>query len=357
MFTDRLAIWTLGLEPDLWERATAAEQRLYRAVCLCFMLLTFFGILAAYTLSWLITSRYIATILTGTLLSYVISNIVRFSMITVRRSLYEKSHSPETAQSDSLQSKWQRIGSFLKNKTPEFATILRTAFMVIIIQLIVFPLIILINWDGISYENEKMRNQLVLEFKERNIRKINSEIVDNKNQIYQLQASLDTLNNQNPLTQKKWAELTRLKNTELQLIQKQDSINNIVTPAYAARIANDYYPVLSFRLAFKSAIFSLIESAVLALVLIPFVLLRKLRTNASYTYSEESTKHYRNLVFDDYNESLAFIEQKLKGFGVANRYNEIWADPPFCTVYIKKADKRQIIPIQALFNNQNSQNP
>ena len=93
-----ITIEVLGLERDLWDKLEEPEQKTYINAILHyagFVICAFFG---SYTLLFLISSSYLLALIAGTILALILSSIVRFSLIILRKSIFDVSKSVKRNQ-------------------------------------------------------------------------------------------------------------------------------------------------------------------------------------------------------------------------------------------------------------------
>jgi hypothetical protein len=348
----------LGLERIIWERIPATEQARYRIVAYCFVSLTALAGTAAYMLLWLVTSSLAACILAGSMLAFVVSNVIRFSMITLRRSLYETSAEALPAGMQAGGGKTNKaIQVILKRLkaiiVPDFGTVVRVIVLFIMLQVIALPNMMLLNWGALSELNTVHRHALIGSYETRLSEEYGRKFRWQEEKIRATANALDTMGRENarefnPLLQKKQDELEQLEAGLAMLRRQQDSVSLVWTPAYARQLESRYFPVLTFRAVAAMPLTWLWESVLIGLMFYPLYLLKRLRNGGNFIYAEASTAHYRALVIHDYEQHLDVIQERLKTLGVKSAYHEIWEDPPFCTRYKKTFRAAVQVPLQSL---------
>jgi hypothetical protein len=358
--TEKLAIWTLGLEEDIWADISASEKSLYKRVGYCYVALTLLACTASFTLMWLITSSIAATIPSGAMLSFIVANIIRFSLITVRRSLYNETAesviTPPPPGNTRLKLIYMLKKLWLTLK-PDFSAVIRTGVMLVMLQLIVFPNTILMMWQSVSADNEAKRAELVEVFTNRNVQSIKKEIDKNSRQLLLINEAIDTLS-ENPgevnlLLLKKREERQLLLTENHKLTRKLDSVTTVWAPMYSATIEKAYFPVMTFAKAGKTSLFLFMEAILLCLMFYPFRQLRRLKKGGQFIYSQNSTEYYREKVLQDYRQHLITIQKSLDKYGVNSEYHGIWSDPPFCTTYKQTVTPKKILPLASLLQTEN----
>ncbi len=352
---EKLAIWTLGLEEDIWANIGASEKKQYQLLGYSFAVLTLLACSGSFTLMWVVTSSFAASIFAGLLLSFIIANIIRFSMITLRRSLYIDSL-PKTEVPEASWNLWQKTMHygkkfFLSLKT-DLSTIIRSFVLLVMLQLIAFPNTILMLWPHVRAINEIKRAELVKEFIERKSVSISAQINSNNIELNGITSSLDTLvenaGETNLLLRKKRDEKTRLLGANETLKLQQDSLVNHWVPQFAVSIEKSYFPVLTFTSVGKTTLLLFTEIVLIFLMFYSLRILKRLKNGEHYSYARESTDFYREKVFEDYEKHLIVIQKNLNRFGVNAKYNDIWSDPPFCNTYKKTVSQKKFQPLSNL---------
>ena len=293
------------------------------------------------------------------MLSFIIANIIRFSLITVRRSLYDDSTVKVITPpipGKLLLKIWYRLKKLMQTLKPDLSAIIRTSVMLVMLQLIVFPNTVLLLWPYVSDANASRRVELLQEFTQRKTAAINKQISENNHRIQKLTAGIDTLTEQpgevNLLLRKKEKERQLFLDENIILSRQTDSITTVWGPMYAATIEKAYFPVMTFDMVGKSPLFFPIEIALLCLMFYPFRQLKRLKKGKQFTYSLNSTAFYRGKVLDDYQKHLVVIRKHLDKFGVSSEYQGIWNDPPFCTTYRQQVTKKNFKPLSQLLKTE-----
>ncbi len=357
---EKLAIWTLGLEEDIWAGISASEKNLYQQVGYCYVALSILACTASFTLMWLITSNVVATVFAGIVLSFIIANIIRFSLITVRRSLYNDPTAKVVTPAPSGNLRL-RIRYLLENRLmilkPDLSALIRTFVMLVMLQMIVFPNTILMMWKSVSEDNVAKRAELIEVFTSRKTASINKQLEKNNLQIQRITEGMDTLTEKlgetNLLLQKKRKERQLLLGENLVLSRQLDSVTTVWAPQYSASIEKAYFPLLTFSKVGKTTLFIFTEGFLLCLMFYPFRQLRRLKKGSQFSYSTNSTAYYRDKVLEDYRQHLNIIQKSLNKYGVTSEYHGIWSDPPFCTTYKQTVTPKNFLPLSNLLETEN----
>ncbi len=87
---DDITIGVLGLEHNLWNKIEDAEKKVYNTVIIHFMIYVGCLFISSFTLVFLISSSYFTSIFFGIILALILTTIVRFSLIILRRSIFDQ---------------------------------------------------------------------------------------------------------------------------------------------------------------------------------------------------------------------------------------------------------------------------
>ena len=88
-FFQHITIQLLGLEEDLWNQTAEGEQKIYTSAMLFYMAFLLIDITACIYLLFLITSSIYIALPAGLLLAGIVGNVVRFSLIILRKSIFD----------------------------------------------------------------------------------------------------------------------------------------------------------------------------------------------------------------------------------------------------------------------------
>ena len=89
MLLNSLTISMFGLEKQLWEETPKGEQKMYIWAFLFFVFFMILAITSGITLLYLITSSIFISIPFGLVLAFVIGSILRFSLVILRKSIFD----------------------------------------------------------------------------------------------------------------------------------------------------------------------------------------------------------------------------------------------------------------------------
>jgi len=352
------------MEADLFESVSAAEQKLYRLVALCYLTVLLMSLVTTSTFMWLVSSSYFVSILGAIVLSFAISNMIRFAWLNLVRSLHFQkeqanlvgTEQKEMSSSPNFVSMKQRLNMFKaslqKNNSFGLGTLIRAFIFAVLIQLIVFPWMTLIHWQT-SYELTKnYRTQLIQQVDLNQQEAFKVTLSTKKDELLLLNQKLIDLSktsiNGSKLYQNLSLEKIRLQNDIAELRSNFEQQNKDQLARYSQKLEKRYFPILTFKAMSKLPDFILWELVIGAFVFLPFYLMKRLNNREEFHYAEKCQIRYRSLIFDDYDKTKNFIETQLNKFGLKKKYDAIWEDPPFYTRYKSIPSKKQLLPIHLL---------
>jgi hypothetical protein len=348
---DEFVIAVLGLEESLWAQISTAEQRKYSIAVFLFAILSALCMLASFVFIYMITSALPAVIIGGLILSFILISMIRFSLISLRKSVFDNPNIQEVAEAASkplgffqkIKSKFKNLFRFkpitANSAIPGLAMAIRIFFMGVIAMLIIFPLACLLNYNSIQQINIQKRSALVQAYQQQ------LAVQSNIEQKSLLQ-KIALLNNQiknykgfyykNSLGQKLQESLAQTKAAYAANL-KQEAINQSQALAqYQKQIANSYYPVLSFYYVYSTASFWLVLGIVCYLLFYPHFLIAILNKFKIYQYANLAIEKYRKSIDEDYANlnlySDRIIKKKYPNLFSSIQKNDLWADYPYKTI-------------------------
>ena len=348
---DEFVIAVLGLEESLWIQISAAEQRKYSIAVFLFAILSALCMVASFVFIYMITSTTIVAILGGLILTFILISMIRFSLLSMRKSVFDKPNIEETTELavkpngilQKLKSKIKSIFSFkpitADSAIPGLAMVIRLFFMSVIATLIIFPLACLMNYSNIQQITIQKRNALVEAFEQQ---EKSQSIKEGERLLLQI----DQLNNQiknykgfyyeNSLGQKLKETLIQTKAAYATHLQQAEINQSNNLAQYQKQIANSYFPVLSFNYVYNTAGFWLVVGIVCYLLFYPHFLIAILNKFKIYHYANLAIEKYRKSIDEDYfalnNYSDNLIKKRYPKLFSSIQKNDLWADYPYKTV-------------------------
>ena len=87
---ENMTIALFGLERDLWIKTEDTEKNSYSTAMLCYACFLSLALISSVTLIYLVSGSLFLSLPTGLLVCLIIGSVVRFSLIILRRSIYDE---------------------------------------------------------------------------------------------------------------------------------------------------------------------------------------------------------------------------------------------------------------------------
>lgn len=399
-FFQHITIQLLGLEEDLWNQTAEGEQKIYTSAMLFYMAFLLIDVTACIYLLFLITSSIYIALPAGLLLAGIVGNVVRFSLIILRKSIFDPEPPKKVAsknpasvpdaatilpsppatvtpvkdanalQTASVTKSKLNVGlnniltkgkAFLMKRVtislpksdaavPGLAGLIRLVIMSVLGLLVVFPFACLLHYKTIETLNETKRDAYIQEYIEDEGKSFSAQTALIKKSILAIENDLKAnagIYQEDGLLKEKREELARLNNelatiTEITQVEFEQNLSK-----YRDQISDRYFIVLSFNAVTKYRFFIIAVGLVLCFLVMPHLFLYRLKTNPKFLYSKLSTDFYKGKIDQEYNETNNWIIKYLKehfsyepqGF----HKNIYWENPPYCTIKKEVFSKRKII--------------
>jgi hypothetical protein len=361
-----------GLEDRLWEETPKGEQKLYVRAFVFFVFLMILAIASGITLLFLITTSIFVSIPLGLILALVVGSIVRFSLVILRKSIFDieklkqekkvekieevKNNLPEGNGTASLNeliiqndfaTEKQKINlkskrffnaftkiKFLKSDSPIpiFTGIIRFSILTIIGLLVLFPLVCLLHFNKIEELNELKRQVYINKFIQDDQESLEMETAYLKTTIKNTQ---NEINQQNGLLKDKSAQLNKLNQQLSEIINKHNQEFESNLNAYREDISDRYFIVHSFKAVSKYPFFIIAFLIVAWLLISPHFILFRLKSNIKFVYADLSTKYYKQRIEEKYVDNqkhiLRFMQDNFQYTPPVGYEKVIWENPPYCT--------------------------
>jgi hypothetical protein len=403
---DKLAVFVLGLENDIWERIGKAEKNLYKSLTIAFSIFAILSLFSGYFLIYLISSNSIISIVFGLMTAYVVTSIVRFSLVILRKSVFpipvEKTSetSPtgvrqvsgkqyhinefaeivyhnsslgsneanlsinnEPKKSSVLQNKIKSIflGISMRSFYLDIGIVIRIVVLSMMCLIVVFPLSSLIYRKAIDSICENERLDMLSVFTQQNMKLMQTQFEIYETRIGVLDQQIDGLiksgidenvygSNIKAQRESLYSEMQRLKG-------KLEGKFSVDYSAYQNKISNKYFLVKCFTEVSKFHLFPFVFLFVFFLLLYPHVLLIILKKGKAFKYAIVSTARYRLIIERNYLEKQSYLDDLLKNKypGIYPSLNKVkmHSDPPFCSIKNEFFTKRKPInraEFEASFN-------
>jgi len=384
---DDITISVLGLEHNLWNKIEDTEKQVYNRVILHFLAYVVCTFIASFTLVFLISSSYFASIFFGLILGLILTTIIRFSLITLRRSIFdqkdiniqdiEKTLNEEVSTKVIKDTKinsnnlFNRIkilfNNFKKSSTKNtkqifnFSLFIRIIIITVISLLIIFPLTTILNYNKVQEVNSNKREEIKQQYlinarrsKEKKLKSLHQYIQNIESQIEQNTGNFQ-INSFKQIKQKELETLNKsLNNFEIENNNKTE----IELQTLISNIDGKYFIITTFNDVIHYPLFTIIFCLIFYLIFFAHYKLIILTKSSIYSYSDQSTVYYKQIIEKEYSETQEYLTILLK-----DKYsydakpfidNSFWLNPPYCTEKRKFFKKRDIITKQAFLDHFNS---
>ena len=372
-----MTITLFGLEEDIWEATEDSEKSTYRLVTSCFIIFFLLAAISSVFLVYLIIDSLIYAIPFGLLAALIIGSVVRFSLIIMRRSIFddninskesntliktfkvenqkkaEKSHLVKQLfkkpllifflKIKSIKFKWPKSN----RKVPGLAANIRILIISMMGLLVLFPLATLFHFSDLEEINQRKREEYLSQFEknteyslknrttliEREIKLIEDDLEKNKS-IYL----------KDGLLKEKNLTLTKLKSDLNKEVMNFEEERAAQINHFTDDISGKYFLTLTFTAVIRKPFFFIFTFIIIALLLIPHLMLFRLQMKEGDTYSKRSTEHYKKIIDDEYlrtsKEGYDYLFRKWgykpQGYGVGQgvfwAQNQFWSNPPYNTI-------------------------
>ncbi len=396
-----ITIQLLGLEEDLWNQTAEGERKIYTSAMLFYMAFLLIDITACIYLLFLITSSLYISLSAGLLLAGIVGNVVRFSLIILRKSIFDPeppkkvaSKNPATVsagaatilpsqhatiapvkdtkavQSSPVTKSKLNVGlnnMLTKGKTflmkrvtislpksdaavPGLAGLIRLVIMFVLGLLVVFPFACLLHYKTIKTLNESKRDAYIQEYIEDEGKSFNAQTALIKKSILSLEEDLKAnvaIYQEDGLLKEKKQELDRLNNelstmTETNQVEFEQNLSN-----YRDKISDRYFIVLSFNAVTKYPFFIVALGLVICFLIMPHLLLYRLKTNTKFQYSKLSTDFYKSKIDEEYHKTnkwtIKYLKEHFSYDTQGFHKNIYWENPPYCTIKKEVFSKKKLI--------------
>lgn len=366
-----LTISMFGLEKHLWDDVPRSEKRMYISALLYFVIFMILAVSSGISLFFFITSSIYMAIPLGIVLALVIGTIFRFSLVILRKSIFDPEKvkkekkdaidetkkavivdnvgltSNQASAQQNTSSKIEKtnqklkelLSKIIKTKFPKSDTpipaltgIIRFTIISVIGLLVLFPLACIIHFQKNEGLNQTIRESCVNQFTKDAQESLEMKTAFLKVRIKNTQ---NEINQQKGLLKEKTAQLIILNQQLTEIINKHNQELEINLIAYRADIENRYFIVQSFRSVTKYPFFLLTALSIILVLVAPHLILHRLKTDKKYVYAEISTKYYKQKIEEKYHENqkyiLRFLEENFQYTPQSGFETMVWENPPYCT--------------------------
>ena len=328
-----------GLEHAILMSVSEEEKNKFLKLSFLFLTIAASCVISSVYLFFLISSSLWFALLIGPLLGLIFLSIIRFSILTIQRSLYE-TKAPEIAIEILEPLPYlNKIGSFLRNlRFPGNESLMRIIINGITGCLIIFPLVSLLHFQSLESLNQQKRDNILNEFiisKNKSFSIENNNYNDKIKQLEQTIFSITNLESQGGIFKTKQKELIKIKAEQKQY--KESYFSDLKTQSEKLKeyLESKYFVIFTLTKAVSYPEFIIVAIAVFGLLFYLHYLQHTLKTNESYQYAKLAKEKYVSIVMNDYNQTKLQIEKTLKKKFPKHKIDieEIsrWKNPPFNT--------------------------
>jgi hypothetical protein len=300
----------------------------------------------------MIFPSFIIALFGGISLSLIVSNIIRFSLLSIQRPIKSKNNKykdieevetievdKEIAADEATSNKEKIIKKLNPFRASFTESFIRVVVNLIMLLLLVFPLSCLIQLNELDQINDEKRSYYVQEFISSNKKLINEQTRKLNQQILLLQNELQKFEEtaaQNGLYLSKKNELGRAIQYSNEYIN--DSENDLKKNTNELRndLSERYFIINCFSYVAKTPLFSVLFLLFLCVFIYCHIIMYQIRNNTKEGYASKANTFYIDIVANDYAE----LKRKMDDI-VHTKYRHLnynyedkmrWADPPFNTI-------------------------
>ena len=335
----KISLILFGLEQAILLTVSEEEKNKFLKLSFLFLTIAAACLISSVYLLFLISSSFWFALLIGPLLGLIFLSIIRFSILTIQRSLYE-TKAPEIAIeiSQPLTNKNKIRGILNKVRFPGIESLVRIIINGIMGCLIIFPLVSLLHYKSLENLNQQKRYIILNEFilsKNKSFNIENNHINDKIKQLEQTLLSITNLESQGGIFKTKQKELIKVKAEQNQY--KESYFSDLKTQSEKLKeyLESKYFVIFTLSKAVSNPEFPYLAIAVFGLLFYLHYLQHTLKTNEGYQYAKLAKEKYVSIVMNDYNQTKLQIEKTLKKKFPKHKIDieEIsrWKNPPFNT--------------------------
>lgn len=328
-----------GLEHAILMSVSEEEKNKFLKLSFLFLTIAASCVISSVYLFFLISSSIWFALLIGPLFGLILLSIIRFSILTIQRSLYE-TKAPEIAiEIVEPLPNLNKISSFIKNlRFPGIELLMRILINGIMGCLIIFPLVSLLHFQSLESLNQQKRDNILNEFiisKNKSFSIENNNYNDKIKQLEQTIFSITNLESQGGVYSAKQNELIKIKAEQKQY---QESFASDLEKQYARlkeNLASKYFIIYTLTKAVSYPEFIFVTITIFGLLFYLHYLQHILKTNETYQYSKLAKEKYVSIVMSDYNQTKLKIEKTLEKNFPKHKIDleemSRWKNPPFNT--------------------------
>lgn len=341
-----------GVESNVYISINVNEKNKFDTLLNWFLFLSIASLFACVFLMYMIFSSFIMALFGGISLSLIVSNIIRFSLLSIQKPIKaENSKNKDIEEDETIEvdkeiaadketSKKEKIIKKLNSFRALFPVFfIRVIINFIMLLLLVFPLSCLIQLNKLDQINDEKRSYYVQEFIGSNKKLINEQTRKLNQQILQLETDLkkyEETTAQNVLYLSKKNDLERaIQNRDVYI---NDSENDLKKNTNELRndLSEKYFIINCFNYIAKTPLFSVLFFIFLCVFIYCHIIMSQIRNNTKEGYAAKATSFYIDIVAKDYAELKRkmddIVHTKFRHLNYNYEEKMRWADPPFNTI-------------------------
>jgi hypothetical protein len=328
-----------GLEHAILLSVSEEEKNKFLKLSFLFLTIAAVCLISSVFLFFLISSSLWFALIIGPLLGLIFLSIIRFSILTIQRSLYETKAPEITIEIAQPLTNINKISSILKKvRFPGIESLMRILINGIMGCLIIFPLVTLFHFQRLGSVNQQKRDMIFNEFllsKNNSFTIENNHFNDKIEQIEKTMSSMANLESKVGVYATKQLELTKIKTEQTQYKEWFTSNLEMESQRLIRNLSTKYFIIYTFSKAISYPDFIFVALAVFGLLTYLHYLQHTLKTNETYQYTRLAKEKYVSIVMKDYNQTKLQIEKTLNNKFPNHKIDldEIsrWKNPPFNT--------------------------
>jgi len=335
----KISLLLFGLEHAILLSVSEEEKNKFLKLSFLFLTIAAVCLISSVYLLFLISSSFWFALLIGPVLGLIFLSIIRFSILTIQRSLYETKEPEITIDiSEPLTKKNKIRGILNKVRFPGIESLMRIIINGIMGCLMIFPLVSLLHYKNLESLNQQKRDIILNEFilsKNKSFSIENNHFNDKIRQLEQTLLSITNLESQGGIFKTKQKELIKVKAEQNQY--KESYFSDLKTQSEKLKeyLESKYFVIFTLSKAVSYPEFPFVAIAVFGLLFYLHYLQHTLKTNEGYQYAKLAKEKYVSIVMNDYNQTKSHIEKTLKKKFPKHKIDieemSRWKNPPFNT--------------------------
>ena len=335
----KISLVLFGLEHAILLSVSEEEKNKFLKLSFLFLTIAAACVISSVFLFFLISSSFWFALMIGPLLGLIFLSIIRFSILTIQRSLYETKVPEISIDIAQPVANTNKISSIIKKvRFPGIETFMRIIINGIMGCLIIFPLVSLLHFQSLESLNQQKREIILNEFilsKNKSFSIENNHFNDKIKQLEQSIISITNLESQGGIFKTKQKELIKIKAEQNQY--KESYFSDLKTQSEKLKeyLESKYFVIFTLTKAVSYPEFIFVAIAVFGLLFYLHYLQHTLKTNEAFQYAKLAKQKYVSIVMNDYNQTKLQIEKTLKKDFPKHKIDleemSRWKNPPFNT--------------------------